>query len=346
MFPAILAVCLVALTACNNKTSNSNSEKSSKALSSITESECSSITAKAPKIELSGKPEDTFTATSDCYVESDKVILFIQKGVTIKGDTLKITEKVMNDLSVTSGLTFNENYTSEDSLIDWQENYFDKDSFTDINKNKDKINVLITKLENGEIQWANDNIALLDQNDFIFKDTQYQTIYHELSHVIQFRNGISLGSVLDEGFATYLADKAGRTARFPIWNSVQYFYPYQFDESIVKGGEKTFKYMYGDKDTNYQYGIRFITFLYDTYGKDAFNRILAEATKEEFSSGWDAKDENGSQKRNTELLVKIIKSQTSNDVFEKFTTWYVKNWSIKGKEYKVYMKSIGLDVPN
>ena len=343
----LLTILLLTTTACSNKDNNSDSTSTSdKVTSSITESDSSSETATAPKIHLSGNPNDTFVAQSDCYVESDKVILFIQKGVTVKGDAIRITEKVMNDLTSSSGMTFDKNYTPESTLSDWQERYFDKNSFTNINSNMDKINVLIVNLENDEIQWATDNIAALDQKDFDYNNTYYTTIYHELSHVLQFRNGVSLGSVMNEGFATYLADTAGRMAKYPIWDSVQFYYPANFDSSIITSGEKSFKYMYDDRDNNYNYGIRFITFLNDTYGKDLFKNILSEATKQGFSSGWGSDNEEADKKNNTESLIKIIKSQTSNDVFDKFAKWYEKNWSIKGKEYVAYMKSIGQDIPD
>lgn len=61
----------------------------------------------ADKITLSGNPDDTFTAEADCYAESDRVTMYFQKGVTIKGDMIKLTEKAMDEITEATGLEYN-----------------------------------------------------------------------------------------------------------------------------------------------------------------------------------------------------------------------------------------------
>ena len=56
------------------------------------------------RITLSGNASDKFTADKYCYAESDKVILYFEKGVEIRGDMLKTAEEVIADLENYTGL--------------------------------------------------------------------------------------------------------------------------------------------------------------------------------------------------------------------------------------------------
>lgn len=333
-------------TACSNQAADMNSSAASETvLTTEKPLPTEAVTATpepqaAPEISLSGNPLDSFTAENDCYAEGDKVILYIQKGVTVKGDVLEVTETIMEDLCEATGLTFDKHYQPA-SAMECRDLYFEPGIFAEVNKEAEKINILIVNLEDAqEIEWASDHNAILDVSNYDYELTCYQTIYHELAHVIHFRNGVSLGSTLSEGFAVYMADKAQRAKNMPAWNAAQYYFPASFDDSLIMGGEDTFQHMFDDKDTNYQYGFRFVAFLFDTYGDDIFARILAEAAAQSFEDSYDPDNEEASKKEDTEQLITIIKSQTAEDVFEQFGEWYTNNWSTKGEEYMTQMESI------
>lgn len=291
-------------------------------------------------ITLSGSADDTFVAECDCFAEGEDVVLYFQKGVTIKGDMLEITEKVMDDLCQTTGLTFDKKY-SPDFYSDCFDLYFEPGTFADVNQDADKINILIVDLSGEYIQWASENNAILEAADYNYDETFHQTIYHELSHVIQARNGVGLGGMMNEGYASYIADKAMRAQNMPAWNTVQYYFPASYDDSVIALGETGFSHSFDEKDNNYQYGIRFVTFLNDVYGEDSFIRILNEATALGFDEGYYPDDQENSLREDTEQLKTIIKSQTSEDVFDRFAGWYAENWSVRGDEYIAYMESIG-----
>ncbi len=338
-----ITACML-FTACSNQAADINSSAASDSVlttESPLPTEAATTTPEpqtAPKIELSGNPNDSFTAENDCYAEGDKVILFIQKGETVKGDVLEVTETIMEDLCEATGFTFDKHYQPA-SAMECRDMYFEPGIFSEINKEAEKINILIVELEDA-LEWASDHNAILDESNYDYELTCYQTIYHELVHVIQSRNGVNLGRTLDEGFATYMADKAQRAKNMPAWNAAQYYFPVSFDDSLIMGGEEAFQHMFDDKDTNYQYGFRFVTFLFDTYGDDIFAKILAEAAAQNFEDSYDLNNEEASKKEDTKQLITIIKSQTSDDVFERFGEWYTNNWSTKGEEYMTQMESI------
>ena len=282
--------------------------------------------SKATKLELSGNSKDTYTINTDSYVEGEDVILYIPKGVTIKGDMLKVTEKIMADLCETTGLTFDKNYEL-DSYMECRDMYYEPGIFEDINKDNKKVNLLIIN-ENGGEAWAVDNSAVVDILEYDYDSTFYQVIYHELAHVLQFRNGPDLGRTMDEGFATYITFICQMEHDIPAWNAVQYFYPAEdVAKKLIEGKEDAFLYQQKIDDTNYQYGFRFVMFLTEKYGEDIYYKIMEEADKRGFTSAITGGKEEEGFNNNNKLLKEIIKSQTSEDVFERFADWYANEWN-------------------
>ncbi len=301
----------------------------------VSEEESVSPSSNALEVELSGNAEESFTAEEDCYVEGEQVIIYIQSGVTINQDVLNVTEDIMASLSETTGLSFDKKF-EPDSDMSSRDMYFEEGAFTGLNEDATKVNVMIVNLEDGAVPWAWENNAILDDEDYDFELTGYQAIYHELTHVLQFRNGVALGSTLDEGYATYVSAKAQQSDGIVPWSAMQYYYPYDFDDSVIFGGESSFHHAYNDREIPYQYGFRFVSFLMDTYGEDVYINILNEATAQGFNNSYDPENEEESMKEDTVQMIEIIKSQTSEDVFEQFIQWYNNKWSGKCQEFMDY----------
>jgi hypothetical protein len=188
---------------------------------------------------------------------------------------LAIIETIMDELCEATGLSFDP-INQPSNAMECRDMYYEPGIFSEVNKNGEKINILVVQLEDGYVQWAADHNAIIDISDFNY-DSRHETIYHELVHVIQFRSGLYLGRTMDEGYAVYITDKIFNENGTRSWNTTQYFYPASFDDTLISGGEETFKYEYSDEEnSNYQYGFRFINFLMDTYGKEIYAKILAE----------------------------------------------------------------------
>ena len=85
-----------------------------------------------------------------------------------------------------------------------------------------------------------------------------------------------------------------------------------------------------------------MSFLVDVYGDDIFFKIVDAATADGYNEGYDYYDRENSINADTEHLKKIIKSQTSDDVFEEFADWYEENWENECDEYYAHLSELGL----
>ena len=279
-----------------------------------------------PSITLSGDPEDVFTVEEHCFYEGDRYILYFQEGVKVRGDSAIRIEKVMQDLEDTFGMSYD--YLENVSDSNWRYRYFDS-AFEDVNENEDKVNILVTSYKNdGVIEWAGDNTAAFFEED-VLDPANVGTLYHELAHVLQIRNSHELGQVFEEGFATYCEYYFTKKAGIPDW-SIEVFARdpkcnMNYDESaILQDAEEAFIYETenesGVAQTQYQYGIRFVYFLVDTYGRDAIKKICDDSLTLEYGND------------RTDMFVRIIKDGTSKDVFKEFGAWLPEGWAKFSKE--------------
>lgn len=356
-FSAILAVCLLC-TACGRQpadtpTTGTNETPSLEVSASdavisdddastdnATEPDETAATETAPvRIEVSGNHEDVIVTDCDCYIEGESVIIYLQKGLSVPGDILTLTEKVMQDLSEVSGLSFDKSY-GEENPMECRDMYYEEGLFAEINKDAEKVNILVVDLEPGYVEWACDHNAILDVENYEYNYSLYQTIYHELSHVLHHRNGVGLSSTLNEGYATYLASKTLQAKGMADWNTIQHFFPMEFDDQVILSGEESFRAEFEDVELPYNYGFRLLIFLTDTYGDDIFAKILAEATRQEYDAGFDPNNKEASLQADSLQLISIIKSQTCDDVFAQFGTWYTENWSRLANEYMAYTETL------
>ena len=160
-------------------------------------------------------------------------------------------------------------------------------------------------------------------------------LFHELAHCLRLRNGVNLGQIFEEGVALYTQDRVSRKEKYADWSIIQYvdygYYHSQYnDKPLKKDPEKCFikdnNAERSDGQLQYQYGIRFVFFLFDTYGKDVIKNITETANKYQFASS------------DSEKIVEIIKEATSKDVFKKFKKWLPGGWNKFCKGYVKYVE--------
>lgn len=292
------------------------------------------------RITLSGNASDKFIADKYCYAESDKVVIYFEKGVEIRGDMLKTAEEVIADLENYTGLKFSKNYQGNEyyaHTIELLEPEMNR--FKSVNPDLKKVNIYVVELGNS-IQYAEQTGIVVESSDFYREETFCQSLYHELTHLLHLRNGKSLGTVLNEGFAEHTTYEVLKKRKSAPWSIVQYYgSTYQLDPTLFDQKDAGFRYVIDKKTDNYHYGYRFVTFIYQTYGPDVMNKIISDATASGFD---DSYSDNPFIEEKNEMMKKIIKRNTSEDVFEKFSVWVKNNWAKEEKEYYDYMQSVGL----
>lgn len=287
-----------------------------------------------PSIELSGDPDEVIRIEEDCFYEDERFFLFFQEGVRIHGDVAEHMERIMSELEDLLQLSYDRDPVNSD--INWRYLYFDN-AFMDVNRDLAKVNILILKNpEDDRIEWAGENVAVLFEDDVYNVDDGMEVAYHELAHVLQLRQASPLGRVLSEGIAMYAEYKLSVLEGRPDYSLFFYLRHddgvWGYDETPIY--EDPLAAFYHDTETpsghedwEYQYGFRFAMFLVETYGEDVFDticRISLQFTYEE---------------QRTDMIIRVIKDATSEDVFERFAQWLPEGWEEFTEEYESYMSA-------
>lgn len=185
-------------------------------------------------------------------------------------------------------------------------------SFYPAGKKYQKINITVEK---GGFAYGSENGINLESMDLIIDERDAFYVYaHELSHVLDYRNaGTIYLAPFVEAFAILNAYRAIEIvgAREYFINTMNYSH---FDNDAEFLADPENYYLKSEGWDAYLAGFRFGVFLEKTYGSNIFPEIM---------------------KRNTELyqkskqtkpgLISVIKSMTSEKVFDDFTIWYKDN---------------------
>lgn len=287
-------------------------------------------------VTLSGQAEDTFVAQQDCYAKSDDVVIFFQKGMTVRGDMLAYVEEVMADLCQATGLTFEQNYPSGDNSYAL-DSYYEPGVFSHVTADQGKIYVLVADIA-GYSPWAATNLIVLDIPD-MERDNPF-AIYHELAHVIYMRNATDMGLCIDEGLATWTVDRIYRSKGIVDWTTSFYMDSTTFDDACIAAGAEGFCHTFDNSDDNYCYGYRFITFLTETYGEEIIMKLLNAATADGFDPCF-GEDEAADKLADTQHMKKILFSVAGEDVFDRFALWHEEELPGQLDEFFAYMRSMG-----
>ncbi len=279
---------------------------------------------------FSGRADETVTFTEDRYYEGDGFVLYIEKGSVLPGNTAKMVDEAMDDLEDVLGLSFDTDWELDED--DWRDVYFDG-KFQDINTDLDKVTVIICHdTGSGYIEWAWHNELMLFDTDF--STPYFSTVAHELAHVLTFRQCPDLGQTLDEGIAVYAGYTVASQNGYEDWSMIQFVegggHSCGYDSSAILDdpeGEfiNTNEAQRSAEQIHYQYGVRFIVFLMQTYGDD----ILSDICEAARDSDLDQLD--------TDALIEIIKETTSDDVFTEFAKWLPQGWTDYSEECIEYM---------
>ena len=294
-----------------------------------------------PLLSLSGKHEDVTEVQETSYYEGDRFILYFGKGAKIHGDIATVIEEVMKEEEETLGLRYEDTaYLDENTEYPWVLEEFGS-SFNGLNNDSEKLNIMVVHYaDDGAIEWSDLNTILLFDEDFEEETTGLKTVYHEMAHLLRLRQSSNLGDILEEGIALYAEDQLCRKNGLANWDMIQFYdingYQANYDASgIRKDPEGMFREINvaerSKEQPEYAYGIRFLTFLHETYGQDVVKKLTETAAK--YSFEYD----------NTDMIIRVLKEATSEDVFERFGKWLPDGWKTWCEGYKTYMEPYGFE---
>lgn len=293
----------------------------------VNDSQAVFVVSAAPEIpdplEVSGSVEDTYTTEDYEYVVGDRCILYLDKGVTFRGNIMADLENIMTAVEKESGFEFYvENKYSAMRISGIRESYFGVDPWPGVDEFNEKIAVyVINQPEQGYVSCAYERAIVIMEEDFRIETDGVYAIAHELSHTIHLRNGELLNRKLTEGFACYMGKRVAESlTQYPTSAQCKEAYYGTFPERLNRDtAESIFMTVYEDYAYDfkeYQYGMYFVTYLYETYGEQAFHELLQcvnEKNNENYTSATD------------EMQVEALKECISENIFAEFGDWYENN---------------------
>lgn len=231
--------------------------------------------------------------------EYDRFILVTDAGVCVPKDTPERIDLLMKTIEQVTGFEY---YPKKPAVI------------TD----SDKVYIFIQN--NGTMSgYSATDYVVLCQEDLLEESMYVMT--HELTHIIQQRNSISIGHALSEGYAeSYLDDVSqalGLPTGYNAYNMWMCMYP--FEELTEKNMEKNLL----DPPDVHPLSYFFVNYIRQKYGDKKIRTIIKEitktATKKSGGKCW------GSGLVLTEQeILKVIKKETSKNIIKDFAKWFQK----------------------
>lgn len=288
-----------------------------------------STTVKEP-LKLSGNPKDEYVMTEPSYVETDKFILFLDEGIKIYGNTPELITYVMELTETEAGLTLENEYGYICELAPGPQSIMEVNDFEGVDPNCEKFHIYVVPPEK-YVPCGMPGAIVLNDIDMELAAGEGWALVHEYTHSLHAANGVNLGRIMEEGFATYVCGKVTRKdSDVPFNFNANYNYAFYDREITRDNAEDVFKEEFEDGWENYLYGYRFITFLCEEYGEEAFYNILNDAT---------LNPPEGVEYFENKDAIPYIKKHTSEDIFIKYGDWLVDNkemfeaWSMEDVEY-------------
>lgn len=241
---------------------------------------------------------DIVMSTGWTSTEYDLFNLVTGPDMYIPSDLPEKIERAMKDLEAATGLTF-----------------YPKDE--PVECDNDKIFVSFYRYSN---TCASGDGARFNYQDL--PDMEYDTIVHELCHVLQARNSCSLGHALTEGYAEYYASKIAPNESLNS-NDLDTLISdviWEFDEITADNIENQ---LLNPPDIHPLSGL-FVHYIVETYGEeklpDLIHAINAAGEKKRGAKCYS----NGIAFESEEEIYKIIKKNTSKSLSKNFYKWCTK----------------------
>lgn len=265
---------------------------------------------------LSGNGEDEYITTKPEYVEGERIVLFLDEGVKVYGDTMILLEKIIDIAEKESGLYLvNDSPFSclSGSDVEW---LFGPGAFPGVDTESEKLHVYVVEYKKCAPCALGYGIVL-NPTDLEIAAGDGFAMVHETLHCLQMNNGVQMDSIMDEGFATYLTGRiCDRDEELTFSFNATFNYSWYDREITRENAEAIFCEEKDDNWENYLYGFRFVTYLYEAYGEDIFVSIMKDA---------ETAEREGERYLTSAEVMPVVKRNTSDTVFEDFAEWLEDN---------------------
>lgn len=271
---------------------------------------------------LSGNSEDVYVTEKPEYIETDNFILFLDKGITVKGNTIELIQNLYDKVEETTGLKFNEKkYIDDKSSYEYTcHTYFYEDSFKGMRLMDEKIIICVVD-EKKAAPYNFIHEIIINPIDLEIEEGEGYALVHEMIHSAHLTNGSSFWTPLTEGYATYMTDMVIKNSKDLKFNfNSQNNYSFYETEITKENAKSEFIREKDDSFENYLYGYRFVTYLHEVYGENIFHEILKNGIKNPYDD-----EQYGIVDFDGEQTAKLIIKTTSENVFEDFAVWLKEN---------------------
>ena len=302
------------------------------------------------EVKLDGIEEHHFVSTDYCYLESEKYVLFIDKGIDLPGDFQVNVDAIIDELEKELGLSScPDTYEYCDCMIDISI-YFDGDyPWYNVGVGtKIPIFIMADDEPSGWISNASSEGAMFviyemfseevinsvpyyrDNPSYINDYLDYTDIAHELTHVITERNHRTT-EIITEGIAEYMGYSviealADEYPSIAVAQERRNLYDYSLPEQVnAENAERIFVDDYHDLTTaergaQYTYGKFLFMYLYEQYGDGTYKMLNDKLIEKGIDYN---RIEYGEEALKS--FASAIKEAFGEDVFAKFGEWCVQN---------------------
>jgi hypothetical protein len=286
-------------------------------------------------MSISGKASDHYTTKGYEYIESDNIIIFMNKGVKFDGNILVKYEEYIKAVEKATGLTGKHFSSPYHQFTEYQKEIYGEVAFEGIDTDFKKLHIYINDKIHPHCFAGRDfygyialNSSALNVNSTDRLDTDF---IHEYAHYVHLTNAPGFNTITTEGFASYTETHVARSLLSKSQVSDEEFYDnYTLNYILPKGtitkANAESKFISGFPDgvehaLSYNYGYVLMIYIHEKYGKDGFKMLFKEGDimlKKQLESSI----ENDLSGANTAEVFKKVYSKT---FFTDFTNWLAKH---------------------
>lgn len=310
------------------------------------------------EVKLDGVEEHHFVSTDYCYLESEKYVLLIDKGIDLPGDFQVNLDAIIDELESELGLSScPDTYEYCGSVIDISI-YFDGEyPWAGLGiGTKIPIFIMADDEPSGWISNASSEGAMFviyemfseevinsvpyyrDNPEYINDYLDYTDIAHELTHVITERNHRTT-EIITEGIAEYMGysvikELADEYPSIGVANEKRYNFDYTVPEKVnAENAERIFiddfnSLTTAERGAQYSYGKYLFMYLYGSNGSGTYKMLNDKIIEKGI-------DYNRIEYSETEVtkIAEALKETFGEDVFAKFGDWCVENNHLQTEGY-------------